>query len=58
MRSSKYLMEAPLLDCDFEKLVNMIRKLDLTDDGIRMNYKIRDIQRSFCETIASGKEIE
>lgn len=46
------------LDCEFEMLINMLSKLDLKDDGIRMNYKIRDIQKRFCEIITNGKEIE
>lgn len=35
----------------YEKIVDMIRKLDLNDDGIVMNHKIKSIEQDFCNIV-------
>lgn len=34
--------------CSYDHLVEMIRGLDLQDDGIKMNHKIGAIRSDFC----------
>ncbi|XP_067630258.1 putative uncharacterized protein DDB_G0285119 [Eurosta solidaginis] len=37
--------------CSYDHLVEMIRGLDLQDDGIRMNHKIKAISADFCVVV-------
>lgn len=37
--------------CPYDHIIEMIRGLDLDDDGITMNHKIKSIETDFCNMV-------
>lgn len=50
-----YLQPAPTVqghgDCPYDHIIEMMRGLDLQDDGIVMNHKIKSIEVDFCNIV-------
>lgn len=44
-------MSLPPGVCPYDHIIEMIRGLDLQDDGITMNHKIKSIETDFCNIV-------
>lgn len=44
-------MDLPPGVCHYDHIIEMIRGLDLRDDGITMNQKIKSIETDFCNIV-------
>ncbi|XP_053965464.1 GATA zinc finger domain-containing protein 14-like [Anastrepha ludens] len=44
-------LNLPAGACSYDHLIEMIRGLDLQDDGIRMNHKMKAIRSDFCALV-------
>lgn len=44
-------MSLPPGVCPYDHIIDMLRGLDLQDDGITMNHKIKSIETDFCNIV-------